>query len=171
MSEKEIEIRYGFVANEEFAHKFFTNAIDTEVAYLLPHNGCPSTTSCRFRRRNGKATMTCKTSDGKGSNNIERVECEMEISNESFEAFTEKLPIMHFYFYKDEFGREFKAFEKSTGQQKFIVEKEFDHVPAPAEISEFTGSLCNLGHSIYDMSDNFSVNMSKRYTEFLNKAN
>ena len=66
MSEnKEIEIRYSFIANKDFAKEFFEKAIVTEVAYLTPFKGCDSTTCCRFRRRNGKSTMTCKTSDGK----------------------------------------------------------------------------------------------------------
>ena len=55
---KEIEIRYGFVANPEFSRAFFDYAIETEVAYLMPPENSRSTTSCRFRRRNGKATMT-----------------------------------------------------------------------------------------------------------------
>ena len=53
---KEIEIRYGFIANKEFTKEFFEKAIVTEVAYLTPFKGCDSTTCCRFRRRNGKAT-------------------------------------------------------------------------------------------------------------------
>ena len=58
MSEnKEIEIRYGFIANKEFAKEFFEKAIVTEVAYLTPFKGCDSTICCRFRRRNGKATI------------------------------------------------------------------------------------------------------------------
>ena len=92
MSEnKEIEIRYSFIANKEFVKEFFEKAIVTEVAYLTPFKGCDSTTCCRFRRRNGKATMTCKTSDGKNANSIERYEDEVEISNEAFEAYSCRL--------------------------------------------------------------------------------
>lgn len=165
---KEIEIRYGFIANPEFARAFFDNAIVTEVAYLMPPENSKSTTSCRFRRRNGKATMTCKTSDGKNANSIERYEDEVEISNEAFEAYTEKLPIMKFFFYKDPLGREFKTFsDKLCLNPKMIVEKEFDHIPDRKEINEFADSLLTLGHDVYHVTDNFKVNMSRRYELFL----
>lgn len=163
---KEIEIRYGFIANKDFAKEFFEKAIITEVAYLMPPENSGSTTSCRFRRRNGKATMTCKTSDGKNANSIERYEDEVEISNEAFEAYTEKLPIMRFYFYKDDKGREFKSF-KEYDYPKMIVEKEFDHIPTPQEYKEFADSLLTLGHDVYDMTDNYTVNMINRYRSFL----
>ena len=169
---KEIEIRYGFVANPEFSRAFFDYAIETEVAYLMPPENSRSTTSCRFRRRNGKATMTCKTSDGKNTNSIERYEDEVEISNEAFEAYTEKLPIMKFFFYKDPLGREFKTFSsKLCLNPKMIVEKEFDHIPDRKEINEFADSLTKLGHDIYDMTDNYTVNMMNKYNEFLKKNN
>ena len=164
---KEIEIRYGFIANKEFAKKFLENAIISEVAYLVPFQGCPSTTSCRFRRRNGKATMTCKTSDGKNANNLERYEDEVEISNEAFEAYTEKLPIMKFYYYKDELNREFKSFTDEKDNLKIIVEKEFDHIPNFSEVKEFADSLLPLGHDLYDMTDDHTVTMMRRYTYFL----
>ena len=167
---KEIEIRYGFIANKEFTKEFFEKAIVTEVAYLTPFKGCDSTTCCRFRRRNGKATMTCKTSDGKNANSIERYEDEVEISNEAFEAYTEKLPIMKFFFYKDPFGREFKSFsDKLCLNPKMIVEKEFDHVPSFTECSEFANSLTTLGHDVYDMTDNYTINVMYKYKEFLKK--
>ena len=165
---KEIEIRYGFIANSEFSRTFFDNAIETEVAYLMPPENSGSTTSCRFRRRNGKATMTCKTSDGKNANSIERYEDEIEISNEAFEAYTEKLPIMKFFFYKDPLGREFKTFsDKLCLNPKMIVEKEFDHVPSFTECSEFANSLTTLGHDVYDITDDYTVNMMNKYNEFL----
>ena len=167
---KEIYFRYGFIANKEFAKESFEKAIVTEVAYLTPFKGCDSTTCCRFRRRNGKATMTCKTSDGKNANSIERYEDEVEISNEAFEAYTEKLPIMIFYFYKDDKGREFKSFNKCDNP-KIIVEKEFDHIPTPQECKEFADSLIPLGHDIYDMTDNYTVNMMNRYNDFLKQEN
>lgn len=169
MSEnKEIEIRFGFIATPEFSREFFTNAVVTEVAYLLPMEDSKSTTTCRFRRRNGKATMTCKTSDGKNANNIERYEDEVEITNEAFEAYTEKLPIFKFYFYKDHLGREFKSFsDNKCLNPKMIVEKEFDHIPTSMEINEFSKSLLPLGHDVYDMSDNFKVNMSNTYKKFI----
>ena len=167
---KEIEIRYGFIANKEFAKEFFEKAIITEVAYLTPFKGCDSTTCCRFRRRNGKATMTCKTSDGKNANSIERYEDEVEISNEAFEAYTEKLPIMIFYFYKDDKGREFKSFHECDNP-KIIVEKEFDHIPTSQECKEFADSLIPLGHDIYDMTDNYTVNIMNRYNDFLKQEN
>lgn len=167
---KEIEIRYGFIANEEFSKEFFEKAIVTEVAYLTPFKGCNSTTCCRFRRRNGKATMTCKTSDGKNANSIERYEDEVEISNEAFEAYTEKLPIMKFFFYKDPLGREFKTFsDKLCLNPKIIVEKEFDHIPDQKEINEFAYSLTELGHDIYDITDNYTLNVINKYKEFLKK--
>ena len=171
MSEnKEIEIRYEFIANTEFSRTFFDNAIETEVAYLIPSENSGSTTSCRFRRRNGKATMTCKTSDGKNANPIERYEDEVEISNEAFEAYTEKLSIMKFFFYKDSLGREFKTFnDKLCRNPKMIVEKEFDHIPNRKEINEFVDSLTDLGHDIYDMTDNYTVNVMNKYKEFLKK--
>ena len=164
---KEIEIRYAFIATPEFSRTFFDNAIETEVAYLMPPENSESTTSCRFRRRNGKATMTCKTSDGKNANSIERYEDEVEISNEAFEAYTEKLPIMKFFFYKDPLGREFKTFsDKLCLNPKMIVEKEFDHVPDLKEINEFANSLTEIGTDIYDMTDNFKFNVSNRYKIF-----
>ena len=165
---KEIEIRYGFIANKEFAKEFFEKAIVTEVAYLTPFKGCDSTTCCRFRRRNGKATMTCKTSDGKNANSIERYEDEVEISNEAFEAYTEKLPIMKFFFYKDPLGREFKSFsDKLCLNPKMIVEKEFDHIPDKKEINDFVISILALGHDVYDRTDNYTVNMINKYNECL----
>lgn len=169
MSEnKEIEIRYGFIATPEFSRTFFENAVVTEVAYLMPPEDSKSTTSCRFRRRNSKATMTCKTSDGKNANSIERYEDEIEISNEAFEAYTEKLPIMKFFFYKDPLGREFKTFsDKLCLNPKMIVEKEFDHIPDLKEINEFADSLLTLGHDVYNMTDNFKVNMNNKYKSIL----
>ena len=167
---KEIEIRYIFVANPEFSRAFFDYAIETEVAYLMPPENSRSTTSCRFRRRNGKATMTCKTSDGKNANSIERYEDEVEISNEAFEAYTEKLPIMKFFFYKDDKGREFKSFHECDNP-KIIVEKEFDHIPTSQECKEFADSLIPLGHDIYNMTDNYTVNIMNRYNDFLKQEN
>ena len=166
---KEIEIRFGFIASSEFSREFYEHAIVTEVAYLMPHEGNKSTTCCRFRRRNGKCTITCKTSDGENANFVERYEDEFEISNESFEAYTEKLPVMKFLFYKDPLGREFKTFDTDTNclNPKMIVEKEFDSVPDPLEVKKFTDSLLSLGHDLYDMTDNFKVNMSTRYRKFL----
>ena len=167
---KEIEIRYIFVANPEFSRAFFDYAIETEVAYLMPPENSGSTTSCRFRRRNGKATMTCKTSDGKNANSIERYEDEVEISNEAFEAYTEKLPIMKFFFYKDPLGREFKTFsDKLCLNPKMIAEKEFDHIPDQKEINEFADGLTKLGYDVYDMTDNYTVNVLNKYNEFLKK--
>lgn len=90
LENKEIEIRYGFIATPEFAKTFFDNAVITEVSYIISPKNSGSTTYCRFRRRNGKATITCKTSDGKNANSIERYEDEIEISNEAFEAYTKK---------------------------------------------------------------------------------
>lgn len=171
-SNKEIEIRYGFIANKEFAKEFFENAIITEVAYLVPFGGSDSNTTCRFRRRNGKSTITCKTTDGKNGNFMERYEDEIEITNESFEAYTEKLPIMKFRFYKDKLGREFKTFDEPGNERpKFIAEKEFDHIPTIIEYNEFANSLTKLGHSIYDITDNNAMTMMQRYNDFLKKNN
>ena len=114
--------------------------------------------------------MTCKISDGKNANSIERYEDEVEISNEAFEAYTEKLPIMIFYFYKDDKGREFKSFHECDNP-KIIVEKEFDNIPTPQECKEFTDSLIPLGHDIYDMTDNYTVNIMNRYNDFLKQEN
>lgn len=115
--------------------------------------------------------MTCKTSDGKNANSIERYEDEVEISNEAFEAYTEKLPIMKFFFYKDPLGREFKTFsDKLCLNPKMIVEKEFDHIPDQKEIDEFADSLTKLGYDVYDMTDNYTVNMLNKYNEFLKKT-
>ena len=165
---KEIEIRYAFIASPSFSREFFEHAVVTEVAYLLPQDS-KSTTSCRFRRRNGKATITCKTSDGKNANSIERYEDEFEISNESFEAYAEKLPIMKFYFYKDPLGREFKSFCNNPKclNPIIIAEKEFNHIPDQEEINKFVYRLSKLGHDIYDMTDNFKVNVSNRYRKFI----
>ena len=116
--------------------------------------------------------MTCKTSDGKNANSIEQYEDEVEISNEAFEAYTEKLPIMKFFFYKDPLGREFKTFsDKLCLNPKIIAEKEFDHIPDQKEIDEFADSLTKLGYDIYDMTDNYTVNVMNKYNEFLKKNN
>lgn len=40
-------------------------------------------------------------------------------------------------------------------------------MPDQKEINEFADSLTKLGHDVYDMTDNFKVNMSRRYELFL----
>ena len=135
---------------------------------MAPFSGSKSNTTCRFRRRGGKSTITCKTTDGKNASFIERYEDEFEISNEAFEAYTEKLPIMKFRFYKDQFSREFKSFsDPSTGYLRILVEKEFDHVPSFTECSEFANSLTTLGHDVYDITDDYTINVMNKYNEFL----
>lgn len=167
-SNKEIELRYSFIANAKFAKEFLKNSITTEVAYLAPFSGSKSNTTCRFRRRGGKSTITCKTTDGKNASFIERYEDEFEISNEAFEAYTEKLPIMKFRFYKDWFGREFKSFsDSSTGYLRILVEKEFDHLPTVNERNEFVNSLMELGSELTEITATNAVTMLQLYNDFL----
>ena len=169
---KEIEIRYEFIATPEFAKTFFDNAVVTEVSYIVPPKNSGSTTYCRFRRRNDKATMACKTSDGKNTDSIEQYEDEIEISNEAFEAYTKKLTVTKFFYYEDSLGRKFKSFsDEQCFNPKIVVEKEFDHIPDKKEINDFIISILTLGHDVYDRTDDYTLDTINKYNECLKKNN
>lgn len=163
----EIEERLVFIPTEEFTKKFLENCIISEVAYLYPYNSesCKdSTTTTRFRKRNGKYTLTVKTSDGDKNTDTSRYEREIEISEEEYEAFTKKLFKMEFRYYKDENGYEFKVFGNPENHQiKVIVEKEFDHEITTAEQIEMIDYISKLGHDVYLVTKDFTFNVSNQY--------
>ena len=39
------------------------------------------------------------------------------------------------------------------------------------EINEFVDGLTKLGYDVYDMTDNYTVNVMNKYNEFLKKNN
>ena len=163
----EIEERLVFIPTEEFTKKFLENCIISEVADLYPYysESCKdSTTTTRFRKRNGKCTLTVKTSDGDKNTDASRYEREIEISEEEYEAFTKKLFKMEFRYYKDENGYEFKVFGNPEKYQiKVIVEKEFDHEITAAEQIEMTNYISKLGHDVYLVTKDFTFNVSNQY--------
>ena len=163
----EIEERLVFIPTKNFVKKFLENCTISEVSYLYPYDSesCKdSTTTTRFRKRNGKCTLTVKTSDGDKNTDTSRYEREIEISEEEYEAFTKKLFKMEFRYYKDENGYEFKVFGNPEKYQiKVIVEKEFYHEITAAEQIEMINYISKLGHDVYFVTKNFTFNVSNQY--------